>query len=266
MSRHFSSFSIALAIVFLHLRAAVAQNSTYGEGSPTEAQCQVSFAWMDDEEGQDPCTVSSWLLGTCLHAPNGSAFEVLPQIGSSAGQQNIYLPLNATDDPTGCHCNTVIYSLIQACQICQGGAFMPWFEWNVSCSSVSISSLPSRIPFNVSVPPWAYLDVVTFGFFNETIAKINATGTGLNSKASHSHAGAIAGGVVGGVAALGLVALLFYLFMRHRRQAGAKSSKAHPTAATDAYYMRPSPNAHELKELSIAHGRLAGSGTGVALT
>ncbi|KAH9954751.1 hypothetical protein BGW80DRAFT_1258557 [Lactifluus volemus] len=173
---------------------------------------------------QNPCAVAAYLEGVCF----GGLFEIdpLPQglhyTGPNAGQGNL------------CQCNTVVYSLVSACGGCQGGQWTLWSEWAFNCTSEELSSnstYPYSIPAGTRVPHWAYLNVQADNW-SATAAENTGdspegtpsatTGTPKSTSTSHAHSksntGQIAGGVVGGIAGIALLAAFIFWYLRHRRR------------------------------------------------
>ncbi|KAF9556559.1 hypothetical protein CPC08DRAFT_91335 [Agrocybe pediades] len=74
------------------------------------ATCQAGFDWSFNKAGQSPCELASTLIQPCVGAP----FPIPPLV------QNFTYggPQQGKDLP--CTCNTVVYSLLSACAICQG--------------------------------------------------------------------------------------------------------------------------------------------------
>ncbi|TFY82206.1 hypothetical protein EWM64_g1800 [Hericium alpestre] len=202
--------------------------------------------WASNSLGQNPCLIAAYVEAVC----DGGQFSI-PALapdhhytGPTAGNGN------------QCLCNTVAYSLISACDMCQGNSPLQWSLWSFNCSSTSPDgTLPFLIPGGTRIPQWAFQNVTTSDLWNNVTAfqvgdgtESTATGgpTGSSSGsvsspaptssetngpeggASHhsSHAGAIAGGVVGGVIGLALLtgAGIFF-WLRHRR------SQVPPSAA-----------------------------------
>ncbi|THH17527.1 hypothetical protein EW146_g3301 [Bondarzewia mesenterica] len=209
--------------------------------------CVAGWEWTYNSLNQTPCVVAAYLEAVC----NNGQFGI-----SSLIPGNHYIGPNGPGNGDLCACNTVSYSLISACDACQGSIWTQWSEWSFNCSSVSADgTYPRSIPSGTRVPGWAYLNVTKADIWNNTIAfesaalpESSATGgpTTINpsasqtssvsvtatsstsssavsspqnaSSSSHSHAGAIAGGVVGGVVGAALLAgLVAFLAIRHRR-------------------------------------------------
>jgi len=153
-------------------------------------------------------------------------------------------------DANPCQCNTVVYSLLAECALCQNRTAIMWSVWETNCASVSIGSFPDPIPSGLHVPGWAYLDVKSTDMFNEPLAEANAnitestavpepsrTPSASVSAASSSvspptttespssdvsavnqtRSNAIGGGIVGGLALLVLLSgLAFWIYKRRK--------------------------------------------------
>ncbi|KAJ7271976.1 hypothetical protein B0H12DRAFT_673259 [Mycena haematopus] len=129
----------------------------------TNATCDVAHNWAFNSQKQSPCQVASSLLAVCT------------------GSYEVYaLPINFhydgpdMQDANPCQCNTVVYSLLAECGLCQERTITMWSLWETNCASVSISSFPMPLPAGLHVPGWAYLDVETSDSFNETLAFANS--------------------------------------------------------------------------------------------
>ncbi|TFY68981.1 hypothetical protein EVG20_g3336 [Dentipellis fragilis] len=208
-------------------------------GQLSAPDCQPGFQWSYNSLNQTPCLIAAYVEAAC----DGGQFSIPPlapnhhYTGPTAGQGN------------PCLCNTVAYSLISACDACQGNAPLQWSEWAFNCSSTSPDgTLPISVPSGTRIPQWAYQNVTGTDLWNnqtafnvgdgvESTATTGPTGsssvsmtsspgvTGSQTSApnsggsSHkSHAGAIAGGVVGGVVGAALLAgLAVFFFLRYRR-------------------------------------------------
>lgn len=116
-----------------------------------EAMCASNFTWNKNSLGQDPCTVASDLLTPCLSLDSS---ETLPPLNSNSS----YAPPNSTAELM-CGCNTVVYSLFEACASCQGAAVISWPFWSAGCKGVAIAQLPFKVPPGTAVPHWAFLNV-----------------------------------------------------------------------------------------------------------
>ncbi|KAM5538882.1 hypothetical protein V8D89_007441 [Ganoderma adspersum] len=80
-------------------------------------------------------------------------------------------------DVPQCECNTVVYSLLAACVICQKGRIQIWPVYSASCAVPTNGSYPEPIPVGTAVPEWAFLDVIRNSTFNEDAAKAVALQT-----------------------------------------------------------------------------------------
>ncbi|KAJ3874309.1 hypothetical protein F5051DRAFT_97339 [Lentinula edodes] len=232
---------IVLAAFFLELRV-TAQD--------TDAVCTLaSLQWSFNTEKQSPCAVASSLLGVC----SGGDYKVvaLPDTDTEYLGPSI-------DAANPCQCNTVVYSLMSACALCQNGTTITWSEWITNCAPIytTIFRFPKPIPDGLRVPAYAYLDVETQDSFDANAAMQDANATestalpsttsttsstqssvtvsqtssapaSASSTASTSESltapndprsNAIGGGVVGGILGLALLLLLIGCWIAFRRR------------------------------------------------
>ncbi|KAH7923489.1 hypothetical protein BV22DRAFT_580619 [Leucogyrophana mollusca] len=216
------------------------------------ASCQPStgYSWSVNNDGQDPCVVAQNLFAPDPGPCNDT---------STTGNTSYYNGPNI-NTANACLCNTVIYSLAAVCGLCQGGTFVTWTQWTSSCSAgQTVQQLwPATIPNNTEIPPWAYMPL-TNGLFDTTGTKQNATavaaeessssvaaasqtasnsaspspsgGSPPSNNSSSSNTGAIAGGVVGGVAVVAILGFLgFYFWRRRSRNAASQAAPRHDYA------------------------------------
>ncbi|KAJ6623491.1 hypothetical protein B0H10DRAFT_796535 [Mycena sp. CBHHK59/15] len=208
---------VFLATLALLLLQVVSQSSNV-------TSCQPLYQWTLNSKAQTPCLVAAFLESVC---------EGPVEVNSIPPNTHYIGPDLA--NATLCQCSTVTYSLISACGACQDRTFEPWTNWSTNCPQVEVGQYLQAIPTEVVVPAWAYLDVtMTNNSFNPILAEANqssssgthplAAPSSISTSGSHkSDAGAIAGGVVGGLVvsvALGL-GILFWL---RRRPHGADGS------------------------------------------
>ncbi|KAH9973132.1 hypothetical protein BGW80DRAFT_286807 [Lactifluus volemus] len=115
---------------------------------------ESGYGWTFNSIGQSPCEVAAFLLSTC----NGGswALQPLPQGYAYSGPNSH----GAT-----CLCSTVQYSLLGACDACQGDTWFNWAYFSTNCTSgkVSASSFPNPVPAGTRVPHWALIDVTIEG-------------------------------------------------------------------------------------------------------
>ncbi|KAM5537640.1 hypothetical protein V8D89_008718 [Ganoderma adspersum] len=150
-----SIFSVLLAVGLL---PASAQNTT--------AKCGKEFDWMTNSKGQSPCLVTAWLWTPCYGTGNATFVPPVPTNWVYQG------PL-AKDpfDSTPCDCNTVLYSTMAACGICQGAGIEPWPTYKVNCTKLFNGTYPESVPGGTAIPAWAFLDVTMNSTFNVDAAK-----------------------------------------------------------------------------------------------
>jgi len=181
--------------------------------------------------------VSAYLSSVC----NGGEWFV-----PSLVAQGPYNPPSGTG-ATSCRCNTVLYDLLSACSVCQGGLVGTWPDWISFCpSNIVEKTYPNAIPADTAIPGWAYLDPTTTGVWNATQAQAYAaTGAGPASSSSSTgssgsntgggtNTGAIVGGVIGGIAAIIIIALLVWFF---RRRSADKGEKVTPVPYGARHYV-----------------------------
>ncbi|KAF8339226.1 hypothetical protein F5887DRAFT_475351 [Amanita rubescens] len=190
------------------------------------------YNWTYNSLDQSPCYVAVALISMV----NAGQTYTLPSVtflgqiyGLEPGSNTLYF------------CNTVWYSLLSACALCQDGSWFTWPVYSQNCSQTYLMEYPGPIPSNTSVPTWAFLNVTaTNDNFDPAKASSLAVAPSPTSSASTSSAatsststsstststshptpntskvGAIAGGTIGGfVIALLVLTLLFYLHKRH---------------------------------------------------
>ncbi|KAK7020458.1 hypothetical protein R3P38DRAFT_1214265 [Favolaschia claudopus] len=210
----------------LLIKAAVSQPDT-------NATCSPSFAWAANSRGQSPCLVAAYLGSVCNNGlffvpslPDGSFYN-----GPTVAQAN------------SCGCSSVFYSLLSACAACQSRNFQPWSSFDANCTTVDSQIFRGNIPSETAVPHWAYQNVSS-GSFNTTLAQLqlnapestaNVQPTSTNlpggststpTSKKKSNAGAIAGGVVGGIVFVCLAGIATFWFLRRRRRSAAPSNLA----------------------------------------
>lgn len=131
----------------------------------SDATCTLgSFRWAFNSHDQSPCVVASSLFGICT----GNSYNLEPL------QESSHYLGPSFDTANGCQCNTVSYSMISACGLCQNRTIALWSEWSAACATVSIRTFPSPLPSGLAVPGWAYLDVKEHDIFDVNLAKQNA--------------------------------------------------------------------------------------------
>ncbi|KAH9992128.1 hypothetical protein BJV77DRAFT_453678 [Russula vinacea] len=219
-------------------------------GQISAPDCSLTWGWTFNSIDQNACTVAAYLMSTC----NGGSFTVNPLLPGYS-----YTGPSGVDDSNLCKCNTVSYSLISACDACQGAAWITWSEYVFNCTKVlPPSTFPNPVPAGTRVPQWALLDVTAENNWNSNKsyavgdspelapgavlasgATVSASTTGPVSPhstvpdkfssgtpapthtGSSTNVGAIAGGVVGGVVAISIAAaaIVFFFMRRQRPQA-----------------------------------------------
>ncbi|KAI6028726.1 hypothetical protein F5J12DRAFT_392853 [Pisolithus orientalis] len=230
-----SSFVILVTeLLSVHLLRATAQQTT--------AVCLSQYEWMGNSKGQNPCLIAAYVQSVC----SGGQYTVYLL------NPNTYYAAPSVDEANPCECNTVTYSLMSACSICQNRTYITWSSWSDNCSTIYIG-YPESIPSGTAIPEWAYQNVITSDDFNVTLARVvgdspestateaatttstiststslaasltsapstSASLISLQSTPKSSNSGAIVGGAVGGAVGLAVIAALARWFFFHRRQ------------------------------------------------
>ncbi|KAH9992127.1 hypothetical protein BJV77DRAFT_1003629 [Russula vinacea] len=126
--------------------------------------CSASWSWTSNSLGQSPCEVAAYLQGVC---DNGVfSIPVLVPGDSYVG------PTGSSDASDLCKCNTVVYSLMSACDACQDALWFSWNTWSFNCTSTDpITTFSNVVPNGTKVPGWAFLDVTKGGgYWNPTLS------------------------------------------------------------------------------------------------
>jgi hypothetical protein len=114
--------------------------------------CSLSWEWTFNTLGQNACTVAAFMMSTC----SGGSFT----INALPGPSYSYSGPSGSDDTDLCKCNTIAYSLLSACDACQGAEWISWAEYKYNCTTVLVpSEFPNPVPAGTSVPLWALIDV-----------------------------------------------------------------------------------------------------------
>jgi len=122
--------------------------------------CDTSWEWTANSLGQNPCTVAAYLISTCH---SGSyTIDPLP-----AGYH--YVPDSHSTDT--CLCNTVAYSLLSACEGCQGGVWDTYLTYSSNCTTLlGAGNFPNPVPSGTSVPYWAFIGITSADNWSPTKA------------------------------------------------------------------------------------------------
>jgi len=194
----------------------------------TDAKCQSGFDWTFSSIGQSPCDVAAELASVCV----GGDFNLDP-----LDPGFVYAGPTQTNQ-NSCRCSSVYYSLLSACAYCQGRSYVRWSVYSGNCSTVYVATYNQQIPDGVKVQAYAYLNVLDSDSFNVANAQglhgtessrlpSSVPSPSASARSSSSkNTPAIIGGVVGGVAFLGILSVLIaYLIIRSRRKKNRKSQQ-----------------------------------------
>ncbi|EIM90318.1 uncharacterized protein STEHIDRAFT_119338 [Stereum hirsutum FP-91666 SS1] len=155
--RVLSSVCLALVGLLRVIPTAVAQLSA---PNCTDA----SYEWTFNSLNQGPCTMAVYLEAVC----SSGSFSLPPLTPGS-----FYTGPSQAQAGDICMCNSVVYSLISACDACQGAVWLSYSEYNHNCTAIaSEGTLPSglTIPSGTRVPHWAYLNVSGLDSWDNTSA------------------------------------------------------------------------------------------------
>jgi len=235
--------AIIMSSSLITLSVLLFSSSVAAQGPTTQASCGPQYSWMFNSLGQSPCQVAAFLGTLC--APSGN-YNVPQDPGGNVHYDPGF-------PPSRCDCTTVEYSLYSACAACQSASFSPWANWSKNCSAAGFGSVvdgafPASlgIPNGTAVPAWAFQKILSSNPSTFNVSEAQLVGDmpeGLPSKpgaqpssstpsstaspapstssppsAGRKNVGAIAGGVVGGVFGLAIIAaLLTWCCLRRRR-------------------------------------------------
>ncbi|KAH7884087.1 hypothetical protein F5I97DRAFT_1648458 [Phlebopus sp. FC_14] len=207
----------------------------------SNATCLSDYAWMNNEEGYDPCLTVAYVIAAC-------AGDTWTQPALPSGYT--YDPPNGTT-ATPCYCSWSCYNLMMGCTLCQGSDYTSdietWAHFSQNCpSSYSDVYFPSGYELlgDASIPYWSSIDPNTWtsAVFNYEQAQSYAnedkpdlrpsvsSGSGSNS----INIGAIVGGTVGGAAALLILGIGGYILYKRRKYShmpGSTDPSNTPSAA-----------------------------------
>ncbi|KAH8104217.1 hypothetical protein DFH11DRAFT_1765434 [Phellopilus nigrolimitatus] len=144
-----------------HAFAGIAAGSLIGSAqadqNPAQAvTCNATTTWMNNAAGSSPCTVAYYLMLQCNVDMD---FTILPLNASSRSYAN---PLGG--EP--CTCNNVVYNLMSACAVCQGGAASSYATWTAGCTPLDTAYPNTALAANLGTPKWAYVNVSSAGGFD----------------------------------------------------------------------------------------------------
>ncbi|KAL0945580.1 hypothetical protein HGRIS_014740 [Hohenbuehelia grisea] len=241
----------------------------------SDAVCDSSFSWAANSKQQTPCIAAAYVNGAC----GTNTYKVVKLLDN-----NRYDAPNATT-ANACTCSWASYNLLSACTACQNqpNSIPTWDAWIYECSNhVSDSTyFPQAItlPGGTSIPYYAGTNPKSWTNhqFDVNQAKaLAAQGKGdLNpnteEKKSKTPIGPIVGGVVGGLAVIGL-AIGIALYLRKRR----RNSPVQPymQQSTTTYISAPSTIAsppppeflHSRSMSEISHKSLSYATSSAAMT
>ncbi|KAK0500600.1 hypothetical protein EDD18DRAFT_1459340 [Armillaria luteobubalina] len=203
----------------------------------SDAVCSnTAYNWAFNTLSQSPCQIATNLGEVC-----DSSFSI-PALPSDS----VYRGPSGGASRMECRCNTVYYSLLFVCAVCQGGGVTVWPTYNLNCTT-KYTVFPHDVPSDTAVPHWAYLSLLSNGTVDiadaetDTGAEVTATATASSAStatstiasgpettsasstgSSKGDTGAIVGGVVGGVlgVAATVIGIIFFVLRRRQQRLG----------------------------------------------
>ncbi|KAG7086286.1 hypothetical protein E1B28_002250 [Marasmius oreades] len=215
----FLSLSVLSGATSLSSRASVQSNAT----------CGAQYFWLYNHKSISPCWLAAAVTGPCQQGD----FNVAPL----QPDHHYDPPINAT--ATRCLCSWAAYNLYSACTACQGEVgILSWPVYSQDCPSDYLSSTTywpanftitgnNELPYYAGTNPSTWADQrfnvqQAMNITNQQhpdLTGVSPSPTDSSTKnKSGTPVGAIAGGVVGGVAVLVLGALTFW-YLRRKRNA-----------------------------------------------
>ncbi|KAL0068303.1 hypothetical protein AAF712_004690 [Marasmius tenuissimus] len=135
-------------------------------GAQIHATCtNSSFAWSFNSMRQSPCEIGESLGRVCRSGTSSLVrlvdsgthnFSMLEVFTIQPLQEGYYYSGINPPSVTPCVCNTVYYTLLSVCGLCQGGSAEKFDLWSENCTSTS-TTFPETIPMGVNVPNYAFL-------------------------------------------------------------------------------------------------------------
>lgn len=116
-------------------------------------ECIPEYQWSINHRNQTPCLVAAYLESACSGRPH--------QVNGIPPDTHYIGPISS--DADACQCNTVTYSLVQACGGCQNRSqFISFTQWANNCPQeaiVPVGQFPRAFPDAVEVLSWAELNI-----------------------------------------------------------------------------------------------------------
>ncbi|EPQ50164.1 hypothetical protein GLOTRDRAFT_123647 [Gloeophyllum trabeum ATCC 11539] len=113
---------------------------------------------LNNDQGYTPCEVARQLIAPCY-----------PQLDSSQ-TFNARGWLSAHANST-CSCNSVVYNLLNACELCRDEGPMGFSDWTSKCGphNVTITNYYPIANAAVHIPAWAYTDIASDKFNEQEV-------------------------------------------------------------------------------------------------
>ncbi|KIJ49578.1 hypothetical protein M422DRAFT_246658 [Sphaerobolus stellatus SS14] len=122
--------------------------------------CISHFQFLENQQGDSPCVIIDEVLRTSCKPKQ--AYPV-----STLSSDQVYPP-PTPQQASPCLCNTVTYTLLSSCILCQGlsGSMPPFPSWTSSCSSdVQQGKLPNTTAIPLEIPEYAFQPLPSNGQF-----------------------------------------------------------------------------------------------------
>ncbi|GJE94991.1 hypothetical protein PsYK624_111690 [Phanerochaete sordida] len=229
----------------------------------TTANCSAEFSWANNNLDQSICLIAAYLRAACCTDPTSYVL--------GTPQADHYGP---PTHPDLCTCSTVYYNAISACALCQGQKLLSWSASVYPVcpqSEITVAGYPHPIPSGTAVPAWTYLNIPNSDEFDVSVAQefIQTNGTMIISKMSSNasstssvstssvthnlNAAALAGGFVGAIAGVALLAsiVVFWLRQRSRNKRFSTLLSPSPFAARPFPFMPPGEGPEVYGEMQI---------------
>ncbi|KAI0270214.1 hypothetical protein BGY98DRAFT_268207 [Russula aff. rugulosa BPL654] len=142
-----SLFALHLIFLFFFSGFAVA-----GPSAPDcSSTLNSTWEWSFNSLGQNACIVAAYMLSTC----HKGSFTLQP-----LPPGDYYTGPSAAQGTDLCLCNTIAYSLLSACDGCQGSEWISWSDYAFNCTTIlPPGSFPNPIPAGTSLQQWALVNV-----------------------------------------------------------------------------------------------------------
>ncbi|KAF5389912.1 hypothetical protein D9757_003681 [Collybiopsis confluens] len=171
-------------------------------------------------------------------------------VGSLPSADSVYLG-PTIDAANACQCNTVVYSLMSACSLCQNGTLIQFSQgtFNADAAKQDANATESTAaPSSSATTQSKSATSMSQTSSPSTAASSTATVSDSVKSASDPSSNAIGGGVVGGILGVGGLIILAGLFITYRR----RRQRSHPQVRSDEEALE-SPSTPDTPVSPISH-------------